>query len=100
MEKILSTDHFDLIKVEETPGVIKLKCLSDEVADKHVVRIDLLYNGRYKDVDISKYYDCNINYGLKMETTKDKDIKEFIEVLEDALIFTKKTREYIQSINK
>lgn len=87
------------VGINDTPYT-QLEVLSNGDAEKYVVEIRLnsdmpSYDG--KPVKFS-HSDCHISYGLRNIILSDSDIKEFINVLNEALEFETKIRDYIETV--
>ena len=87
------------VGMNDTPFT-QLEVISSGDAEKYIVEIRLKsdmpsYIG--KPVKYS-HSDCNISYGLRNIVLNDSDIKEFIEVLNEALEFETKIRDYLETV--
>ena len=95
METIFTFGDFTLKTVERPQGYKELTIITDGLARKHVVevRLDYVYfnmEGR----DKQKYNNVYISHGMRMQSDTLAETQEYIEVLQQALEFAKRTEEY------
>lgn len=77
-----------------------LEVVSSGDADKYVVEIRFNSNSPSFEGKPVKYEirDCYISYGYRLASNTDQDIKTFIEVLNEALEFENRIKDYINSV--
>ena len=108
MKEVLMTSkngNFVLITREgvgmnDTPWK-ELKILSEDLASKHIIEIRLDSNSGIpnyvgKPVQLT-YSDVSIAHGMRMERDTLADTKEYIEVLEEALDFAARVKDFINT---
>lgn len=102
-EIIFSSDNFIFIMrngvgVNDTP-YRELKILNQGLAEKHVVevRLDSTHEKFEGEAIQYRYYGAYVAHGMRMKQDSLAETREYIQVLEDAVIFAEKVNAWLDS---